>query len=231
MKTHPIHSPITAKRAAGQKAAELIQDGMCIGLGTGSTASCFIASLIERCNKGLKIKAVATSEQSFQQAKDGGVEFLDIDQITHLDVTVDGADEIDKQKRMIKGGGGALLREKIIASISKEMIVIIDESKWVPMLGKFPLPVEIAPFALNATIHTLNQKGFEGTLRIKNNAPYLTDNGHYIVDIVFKNLIHDPEYFEAILKQIPGVLETGFFFNLAGRVIIGHNNGDVQIIS
>lgn len=219
-----------AKDAAAKAAANLLENGMIVGLGSGSTATLFIKHLIERCKNGLKISAVATSQKSYDQALAGNIKMLDIDTLTSIDIVVDGADEIDGQKRMIKGGGGALLREKIIASMSKEMVVVIDESKRVKNLGKFPLPVEILPFAYHATLYKLSQLGFHGALRKKNgNDLYVTDNGNYIYDISFTNGCQDPEKENAKLLNVAGVLETGFFFHLAGRVITGFNDGHVEI--
>jgi ribose 5-phosphate isomerase A len=219
-----------AKRAAGKAAASLIQDGMRIGLGTGSTAAYFIESLVQRFSQGLKISAVASSKESERQALAGGIPFCDINTITSLDVTVDGADEIDDQKCMIKGGGGALLREKIIASMSKEMIVIIDEHKLVKHLGKFPLPVEIVPFAPAAIIHNIQQKGFQGQMRHGlDGQTYYTDNGNLIFDIKCTTPLTEPESLYVLLKSIPGVVEVGIFCNLAGRVIIGYDSGQVEI--
>lgn len=219
-----------AKDSAGKAALDFIKDGMVVGLGTGSTASCFIEHLIEKCKSGLKIKAVATSTRSTEQAKKGGIPFLDINEITSVDITVDGADEIDHSKRMIKGGGGALMREKIIASMSKEVVIVVDESKYVKKLGKFPVPVEIIPFAYKATISHLEKKGYNGKLRLdSSNQLYKTDNGNYIYDIHFPNLIDDPEAQNQQLVSIPGIVETGFFFHLANRLIIGYKDGQVEI--
>lgn len=221
-----------AKKAAGQAAADLVEAGMRVGLGTGSTAAFFIKGLIERCKQGLKIEAVATSEKSFQLAKEGGIPLIDITPIDRLDLTVDGADEIDPQKRMIKGGGGALLREKIIATMSREMIVIVDEGKLVKELGKFPLPIEIVPFAYKATLRHLADLGFHGVLRQDASGNvYITDNGNYIFDIHFKELCANPEIDHQLIRNVPGVIETGFFFHLAGRVIVGFNDGRVEIRS
>jgi ribose 5-phosphate isomerase A len=221
-----------AKQAAAKAAIDFVQDGMLIGLGTGSTASYFIEALIQqRRNSNLKIEAVATSERSAEQAKAGGITVHPIGKITSIDLTIDGADEIDHKKRMIKGGGGALLREKIIASMSREMVVVIDQSKLVEQLGAFPLPVEVVPFAHHATLTKIQQKGFSGNFRLNaEDQLYVTDNGNYIVDIVYPNKIKTPEYDQAMLKTIPGVVETGFFFNLAGRVIVGYSDGEVEII-
>lgn len=218
------------KEAAGKAAAELIQDGMRVGLGTGSTAACFIDSLIERCRQGLKIRAVATSTHSERQAREGGIPFCDINKITSLDITVDGADEIDSKERMIKGGGGALLREKIIASMSKEMIVIVDEHKLVKHLGKFPLPVEIVPFASTAIIHKIQQHGFQGKIRHNSDGKiYYSENGNIIFDINLMDSIENPEQLNLFFKSIPGVVETGLFYNLASRVVVGYDDGHVAI--
>jgi len=219
-----------AKKVAGEKAADLVQNGMVVGLGTGTTATYFIHSLIQRCHQGLEIRAVASSHRSFELAKAGGIPLIDINTIHTIDLTVDGADEIDPQKRMIKGGGGALLREKIVAYMSREMIVIVDETKIVNRLGKCKLPVEIIPFGHIATIYKLKQFGYHGELRsLPNHDPYVTDNGNFIYDIQLDPIPSNPlEDHERIL-QIPGVVETGFFFNLAGRVIIGFLDGQVVI--
>jgi ribose 5-phosphate isomerase A len=219
------------KKAVGYKAAELIENGMLVGLGTGSTAFFFIEKLAQRCQEGLKIHAVASSNQSFEQAKQGEIPLLNIDQVTILDVAVDGADEIDPQKRMIKGGGGAHVREKIIASMSREMIVIVDESKLVQTLGKCKLPVEILPFAKNATYHSILKMGYPAEFRsTKNQDLFITDNGNLIVDIDLKTARAAPEEIHETLIHIPGVVDTGFFFNLAGRVIVGFKDGQVIIM-
>ena len=204
------------KRAVGYHAAECIEDGMIVGLGTGSTAHYFIERLSERCREGLIIKAVASSNRSTEEAHD--IPMIDIGEIDTIDITVDGADEIDAQKRMIKGGGGALLREKIVASASREMIVIIDESKYVDHLGGVPLPVEILPFGQKATLRHIHELGYHGKLR-----DFTTDNGNHIYDIT----TNVPKKAHTDLIVIPGVVETGFFSGLAGRVFIGHADGSV----
>lgn len=220
-----------AKQAAAKAAAELVQDGMLVGLGTGSTAGFFIESLIERCRNGLKVQAVPTSERSANQAIKGGIPLCDIDRVTSLDLTVDGADEIDSQKRMIKGGGGALLREKIVAGMSREMVVVVDEGKLVDYLGNTLLPLEIATFAHAATLHKVCNLGYRGSIRITpDGRPYFTDNGNYIIDVAFDQPLGFPEEDQKILQAIPGVLETGFFFGLAGRVIVGRSAGVVEVL-
>lgn len=219
-----------AKERAAEEAALLIEHRMTIGLGTGSTAAAFIKSLGKRCRQGLKVKAVATSNASAQLAKNEGIELISIDSFTVLDLTIDGADEVDPQKRLIKGAGGALLREKIIASSSKQMIVVVDESKMVNQLGQCPLPVEIIPFCYQATIYKLEQKKLVGALR-KNaqGDPYLTDNQNYIFDIRFDRLLVDPEMLDQSIREIPGVVETGFFFKLATKIIVGNFDGTVTL--
>lgn len=227
MKLNPTDQD-TLKRAVGEKAAQLVEDGMLVGLGTGSTASFFIESLIKRVQGGLTITAVSSSIRSTEMARKGGIEVLDISQVTSIDLTIDGADEVDPQNRMIKGGGGAHLREKIVASSSKDIVIILDESKLVDVLGKFGLPLEIVPFGYNATIHKIEKAGYGGTLRLKDQKPYVTDNGNYIYDVHAPKLFPDPEKDHDKLINIPGVVETGFFFNLPVRVLIGYQNGTVE---
>lgn len=220
------------KKAAALAAAELVQPGMLLGLGTGTTIKFFIEHLAERCKSGLQISAVSSSEQSTKLAASLGIPLIDINTLKTVDLTVDGADEIDEQKRMIKGGGGALLREKIVASMSKEMVVIVDSSKCVEMLGStFPLPIEIMTFAWRATVNHLDELRLKGRLRLdENNAPYITDNGNFIYDVDKEALRGDLETLNQLILAIPGVIETGFFFNLAGRVIVGNPDGSVIML-
>jgi ribose 5-phosphate isomerase A len=220
----------TIKKAVGYKAAEFVENGMLLGLGTGSTVFFFIEKLIQKCREGLKIQAVASSDKTLRQASEGKIPLLDIDKVTLLDLTVDGADEIDLQKRMIKGGGGAHVREKIVAAMSREMIVIVDEKKLVPALGKCKLPVEILPFARNAIFHHISKAGYYGEFRKKTDGSlFISDNGNFIVDIHFDMPREHPEEDHEILIHIPGVVDTGFFFNLAGRVVIGFADGQIVV--
>lgn len=220
------------KVAAGQAAAEMIQPGMLVGLGTGSTTNCFIESLIQRCQGGLKISAVATSQRSAELAAKGNIPLVDINEITSIDVTVDGADEIDPQKRMIKGGGGAHVREKVVAAMSDELIIIVDEHKEVEALGHVPLPVEILPFAYKATMSHLQRLGLTGSLRLKDEQTlFITENDNYLYDIHFSEPCDQPEEVESMIKNIPGVVDTGFFFSLATKVIVGYADGHVEIRS
>lgn len=225
-----IHSKKNiAKDAAGKAASDLIEEGMVIGLGTGSTAAYFISHLGKRCREGLEISAVATSLSSLELAKREGIPIIDINNLVSIDLAIDGADEIDPQKRMIKGGGGALFREKIVAGISREMIVIVDENKLVDHLGKFPLAVEIYPFAYRATLAILEERGYPGLLRKEKSGEIFTsENGNYIVDIQVPFPCLTPEKEDEHIQSIPGVLETGFFFNMAGRIIVGFADGHVE---
>lgn len=219
------------KKACGYRAAELIEDGMHIGIGTGSTVFYFIQRLTQRCQTGLQIKAAFSSIRSKKQALDGGIPPIKDDLFTHLDMTVDGADEIDPHHSMIKGGGGALLREKMLASSSSTMLVIVDETKCVKQLGKVKLPVEICQFAYTSTIEKIQNLGHTGNIRIdKNGAFYLTDNGNYIYDIHLKNPLIDPAPLHLALIQIAGVVETGLFFDLPTKLIVGKSDGSYSDI-
>lgn len=218
-----------AKEAAAIYAAQMVENGMLIGLGSGSTASYFIEYLVRRCERGLKIQAVATSLKSQALATQGGIPIIDINEVSKLDFAIDGADEVDPKKNMIKGGGGALLREKIVASMANEMVVIIDDRKCVDVLGSFPLPVEIVPFGFRGTIEKMLRHNFHPKLRQdQKGETYITDNGNYIVDLHFEK-IHHPEEINHTLHAIPGVVETGLFVKMAGRVVIGHSDGTVSI--
>jgi ribose 5-phosphate isomerase A len=219
-----------AKRASGEKAATFIESGMIVGLGTGSTAAYFISALIMKYKQGLCIKAVASSHRSAEAAKAGGIPVFDINDVTHIDITVDGADEIDSHKRMIKGGGGAHVREKILASSSSEMVVIVDESKVVQTLGNTKLPIEILPYGSSFSRKKIEALGIKGKWRCSDAASlnqelFVTENGNFIFDIYFKSPIQDPEKMNEQILQIPGVVATGFFFKMAGRVIVGKSDG------
>ena len=211
------------KKGAARKALDFVKPGMTLGLGTGTTIKYFIELLAE---KKLSIQAIATSVQTEKLALRHGIPLLDPEKITHLDLAVDGADEIDPQGMMIKGGGGALLREKISAKMAGGLTVIVDETKRVQQLGKHPLPVEILPWGKQATEKELNKKGFFGKWREN----ILSDNGNALFDIHFKELITDPEEVNSQISSIPGVLATGFFFGLASRVIVGYLDGKVEIV-
>lgn len=224
-------SLLDVKIALGRKAAALIENGMIVGLGSGSTAECFIDALIHRVkNEKISIQAVSSSHRSSELAQKGGIEVMDINEVPRVDLTIDGADEIDPLKRMIKGGGGALLREKILASASTEMVVIVDETKLVPSVGRGKLPVEILYFGSPSIRMRIEELGYKGLWRMTpEGSLYLTDNGNLIFDIEFDSPPHLPEQVNEDLIHIPGVIETGFFFNLAGRVYIGYTDGRMEM--
>ena len=220
-----------AKRAAGRAAADLIEDEMIVGLGTGSTANCFIEALAHRMHQGLILKAVVpSSKASHSLAKRLGLPVQEINHVPYIDLTVDGADEIDPLKRMIKGGGGAHVREKILAFNSKEMIVIVDETKLVQAVGVGKLPVEILYYGSPATRNQLENLGFMGKWRINEDGSFfLTENGNLIYDVTFSAPPAYPEQDHEEITHIPGVVDTGFFFNMAGRVIIGYIDGHTKM--
>ncbi|PTN09737.1 ribose-5-phosphate isomerase RpiA [Mangrovibacterium marinum] len=217
------------KQLVGEKATEYIKDGMIVGLGTGSTAVYAIQKIGQLVKDGLKIQAVPTSKATEQLARELNIPLLDIDQVRSIDLAIDGADEFDPQKNLIKGGGGALLREKIVASISKEFICIADLSKSSPVLGSYPLPVEVTPFASELTAYLLSKLGCTPVLRTVNGTPFITDNQNYIIDCKFEK-IEDPATLTIKLNQIPGVVENGLFANMATRVICNTPDGEIQVI-
>lgn len=222
---------VKIKKKLGEAAAHLVKDGMIVGLGTGSTAECFIESLIRRVElEKLNIQAVASSKRSAELAKAGKIILLDINDAPRIDLTIDGADEIDPQKRLIKGAGGALLREKILAANSSEMIVIADESKCVKQLGKTKLPVEIVPFGSAKTRQKIESLDWRGAWRTneKSKELFVTDNGHFLLDLAFTKPLAEPERVQDELKAIPGVVDTGLFFHLAGRILIGGADGRIR---
>jgi ribose 5-phosphate isomerase A len=220
-----------AKKAAGRAAADLIKHDMIVGLGTGSTANYFIEALAFRVKQGLHLKAVvASSKRSHDLAKHLSLPVQDINDVPHIDITVDGADEIDPLKRMIKGGGGAHVREKILAVNSHEMVVIIDETKRVPKIGAGKLPVEILFFGSPATRTTLEKMGYLGKWRLKDDGGlFVTENTNLIYDVVFDMPPPYPEQVHEEMIHIPGVIDTGFFFNMAGRVVVGYMDGHYEI--
>jgi ribose 5-phosphate isomerase A len=219
------------KRAAAARAVEYVRPGMKLGLGTGSTAKHFVDLLGERVKAGLDVICVPTSEATHAQAKSLGIPLTTLDETPALDLTVDGADEIDPKLNLIKGGGGALLREKIVAAASARMIVISDPSKLVATLGRFPLPVEVTPFGYTATriavekaISSLQKPGTLSLRKGKDGHPFVTDGGHWIIDAALER-IDDPEAMAHALSGIPGVMEHGLFIGLANLVIIGGPDG------
>jgi ribose 5-phosphate isomerase A len=219
------------KRAAASKALEFVRPGMRLGLGTGSTARHFVELLGERVRNGLDVIGVPTSEATREDAQRWGIPLATLDELPELDVTVDGADEIAPDLTLIKGGGGALLREKIVAAASARMIVIADESKCVPVLGRFPLPVEIAPFGAGATLRAIQAAidGLEtaGPLDLRKRSDghaFVTDGGHWIVDAALGR-IEEPARLARTLAGVPGIMEHGLFIGLAAMVVVGGPDG------
>jgi len=221
------------KHAAAARAVEFVRPGMRLGLGTGSTAKHLVDLLGERVRGGLDIVAVPTSEATHQQAVSCGIPLTTLDETPALDLTIDGADEISPDLTLIKGGGGALLREKIVASASARMIVIADESKCVDVLGRFPLPVEIAPFGAGATRLAVQavlraQPGMLTLRKSKDGHAFVTDGGHFIVDAALGR-IEDPREVARVLSAVPGVMEHGLFVGMASTAVIGGPDG-VRIV-
>jgi ribose 5-phosphate isomerase A len=219
------------KRAAAAKALEFVRPGMRLGLGTGSTAKHFVELLGERVRGGLDVIGVPTSESTRADAERAGVALTTLDDTPELDLTVDGADEIGPDLTLIKGGGGALLREKIVAAASGRMLVIADDSKYVPVLGRFPLPVEIAPFGAGATLRAMHAAiaavQTPGRLYLRQGRDghaFVTDGGHWIVDAALGR-IEDPAALARALAAVPGVMEHGLFVGLATLAILGGPDG------
>lgn len=215
------------KLNAGEKAIEFIRDGMLLGLGTGTTVYYTIKKIGELVKEGLKIKAVSTSSETSQLAASLGIEILPFDSIKRTDLTIDGADEVDPCLDGIKGGGGALLFEKIVAAASEKVIWVIDSGKQVKRLGKFPLPVEVVQFGLVHLMQNFEKMNYKPVLRLKNGKPYLTDSGNFIIDIHLGKIDNAAELNNEI-KLMTGVVETGLFLNVADIVITGKGD-DVEI--
>jgi ribose 5-phosphate isomerase A len=223
------------KRAVASKALEYVQDGMKLGLGSGSTAEAFVELLAPKVRAGQKLLCVPTSERTATLARKLGLTLSTLDDLAPLDLTVDGADETDRNLDLIKGGGGMLLREKIVASASKKMIVIADESKLVPRLGKFPLPVEVTEFGhktiarhLCEAFAALGYKNVPAVLRQRDGAPFKTDSGNLIYDCPFGAIQNAPKL-AAALGAIPGVVEHGLFIGIATTLLIA-GPGEVEVI-
>jgi ribose 5-phosphate isomerase A len=230
-------SPIDkAKFVAAKRATQYVQSGMKVGLGTGSTAAWLVKCLGEMVrDEGLRIKGVPTSTRTAELARQVGIEVITLDEAKWLDVTIDGADEFDADLNLIKGGGGAHLQEKIVATASDQMVVIADISKQVETLGAFPLPLEVIPFGWQ-TIKTLVEEALIGmdvlgrttSLRMKGDAPFITDEGNHILDLHL-NRIGNPRQLSLVLNQIPGVVENGLFIDICDAVVIGYGDGRVEV--
>jgi ribose 5-phosphate isomerase A len=207
------------KRLAALRAVELVEDGMWVGLGTGSTAAHAVRALGERVQAGLRIHGVPTSLATERLARSAGIPIGSFEQRSRLDLAIDGADEVDPELRMIKGGGGALMREKVVAAAAERLVIVTDASKYVPALGRFPLPLEVLPFAWPVVARRIEALGVVPVLRRREGAAVLTDQGNLLLDCAF-GAIGDPEALAAELDGIPGLLEHGLFLGLADRVIV-----------
>ena len=216
------------KEVVGKEAVKYVEDGMIVGLGTGSTVFYFVHALADRVKEGLNIQMVSTSIQTVELAKSLGLNIKELDEIDHIDLAVDGVDEIDKNFNAIKGGGAALFREKIVADIAKEVIWIYDESKDVEKLGKFNLPVEILPFGYSHTVRKLTEAGLNPVIRKKDGEILITDNHNYIVDLHL-GYGFDIEEVKEKLANIVGVVEHGLFLNMCKLCIKGTPEGAVII--
>lgn len=230
-------SPIdTAKFVSAKRALDFVESGMRLGLGTGSTAAWMVRILGEMVREeGLKIVGVPTSERTAALAKEVGIQISTLDAVKWLDLTIDGADEFDPALNLIKGGGGALLQEKIVATASDQMVVISDVSKEVETLGAFPLPIEVVCFGwetskalIEEALMNVDVMGRTGTLRMNGERPFVTDEGHYILDFHMKR-IAEPRKLALILNQIPGVVENGLFIDICDTVVIGYGDGTVEV--
>ena len=230
-------SPIDkAKFVAAKTAVDYVKSGMKVGLGTGSTAAWLVQCLGEKVrDEGLRIQGVPTSTRTAQLAREVGIEVISLDEAKWLDLTIDGADEYDGDFNLIKGGGGALLQEKIVATASDQVIIIADVSKKVETLGSFPLPVEVIPFGwqttktlIEETLIGLDVLGQNTQLRMNGDAPFITDEGNYILDL---NLIRisNAKQVSLVLNQIPGVVENGLFIDICDTVIVGYGDGRVEV--
>jgi ribose 5-phosphate isomerase A len=222
---------MNTKKIAAEHAVESIQNGMTVGIGTGSTSAFAIEAMGKKVQQGLSITAVASSVRSEEAAANLGIKLVPFSEVDSIDIYIDGADEVDKDLNLIKGGGGALLREKILAFNSKDFLVIVDSSKLVDHLGKFLLPVEIIPFAMELTLKQLRKLDCSTTVRMDGGNPYITDNGNIIIDCDFKKIAQVEQLHHSI-NSIPGVVENGLFIrNMVSKVIVGYDNGEVKVIT
>ena len=220
---------VNLKKLVAEKAVDdYIEDGMIVGLGTGSTAYYAIKRVGELVSDGFDLTCVATSVQSENLARECGIKVVDIDEVDHIDVTIDGADEVDNDMQLIKGLGGALLREKIVAAASYKEVIVVDGSKRVEVLGrKTPLPVEVLKFGHLKTKYALEKQGCKANLRMTGGTPFITDSGNYIYDCKFDS-ISNPFFLESRIDVIPGVVENGLFLNTATTVLIASGDGKLE---
>ncbi|MCA9002805.1 MAG: ribose-5-phosphate isomerase RpiA [Planctomycetes bacterium] len=222
------------KEVAGRAAAQLVESGMIVGLGTGSTVYFTLVALAERmASEGLSFRGVPTSIDTETKARDMGIPLVTLDQVDRIDLTIDGADEADGEFRLTKGGGGALLREKVVAYLSNRMAVVMTPDKLVARLGKtFALPVEVVPFAASLVERALVELGAEAKLRsAADGSTYVTDNANHILDATFPDGIESPAHVEAALAKVPGMVESGLFIGLATELYMGKPDGTCEILT
>ena len=217
------------KETAARAAVELVRDGQIVGLGTGSTAAYAVRFLGERVQAGLRIRGIPTSVNTKELAASLGIPLTTLEEFQQIDITIDGADEVDPELRLIKGGGGALLREKIVASVTRQFVVIADSSKQVASLGKFPVPVEVIPFAQTLVAKKIESLG--ASVKAREYAygnPFVTDEGHHILDCTF-GVIFDAESLAKELDHMPGVVEHGLFLGMASVALIGQGDRVIEL--
>ena len=214
------------KKRVGKAAADLVDSGMTLGLGTGSTAACFIQALADR---GLRPRCVATSEATAVMALGLGFDVVGLDVLSRVDLTVDGVDEVDANLTAIKGGGGALMREKIVASISEMVVYIGDSSKLKTQLGAFPLPIEVSPFASPAIQRKILDLGATSEIRMSGGMPFVSDEGHWIIDAAF-NVIEDPYELDVLLNMTPGIVAHGLFVDLIDKMMIAGSDSIEELV-
>lgn len=219
------------KVISGRRAAQFVEDGMVVGLGTGSTVHHTLVALGKRVADGLAIRGVPTSLDTERKAREMRIPLVTLGDVAALDLTIDGADEIDPRFDMIKGGGGALLREKVVASITRRVVIVVGAAKRVPRLGTgFALPVEVVPFAQATVARALERLGARPKLRERDGRPFTTDNGNVILDCAFTNGIDDAAALERAIAAIPGAVESGLFVQLAHVLVVGHDDGRCEVL-
>ena len=223
-----MYSADQIKQKIGRQATELVKPGMTIGIGTGSTVYWFINYLAEKIQGGLNCYGVPTSQQTRLLAQERGIAIVELNEVNQIDLTIDGADEIDPLLQLIKGGGGALLQEKMVATASQQVMIIADESKMVKQLGKFPLPVEVVPYGWKQTKKQIELLGcISAVIRAAEGKFFVTDHGHYILDCHYYK-IEDAPVLHTQLNNIPGVVENGLFIGMADGALIGYADGTIK---
>jgi ribose 5-phosphate isomerase A len=211
------------KKLAGEASIDFIKDGMVVGLGSGSTVNWMVRKLAEQVKKGLDIKGIPSSKKTERLALEVGVPLTDFSTVDHIDIAIDGADEVDGEFNVLKGGGGSLVREKIVDVNANQLVIIVDESKLVKELGEFPLPIEVLQFGWEVTAKKIAELGGEPKIRVRDGERFISDNVNYILDCQFERILK-PEELHSKLKQLTGVVETGIFTNMTDKVIIARDD-------